>query len=400
MQTIEQTSADLSITAERKASKSKPTSRSESTSAAVVRADVTVEELPPTLSPPGPPTPDAEALTRAQVRLNSLHPGICTVCLWILISFVKTERPLHSLMDAMNLLNVKSEEIKRLEANLDKEHHKNAALTLTMKDLEDALASAQELAQLPSSDAIALAEIRTQRLQEQTSWEAERATYVTSLESAMRSKTSAESDRDFFRDQYAQASSYVSTVRGENVELEQRALVAEGKAKDGVGMIKTMFEGQVKSLLGDLAQWKGLAELLQEKDRRTGDEIRRKAAEEPELRAKYAESQREIEKLKAEVLELSRERNILKLKLSNFKDQVERTIKGNETVLTNGDDTNYGDELVYRCLWRSGGDSEPCLTVFTTSEVCLYAGPWVELLTDITSVIGLGDAHVRRPSSH
>jgi hypothetical protein len=274
-------------------------------------------------------------------------------------------------MDAMNLLNVKSEEIKKLQAALDHERHRNAALTLTVKDLEDALASVHIPTSQPSPDTIALAELQTQRAQEQASWDAERATFAASLDSLKRSKTEADTDRDFFRDQYAQASGYVNTVRGENVELEQRALVAEGKTKDGVGMIKAMFEAQVKRLQGDLAQWKGIAELIQEKDRRTGDEIRRKAAEEPELRAKYAESRREIEKLEGMVFELSRERNVLKLKLSNISGPVERTINGtNNQPLFRPNDTARGDELVYRCLWRPGGDSEPCLNIFSSSEVC------------------------------
>lgn len=55
-------------------------------------------------------------------------------------------------------------------------------------------------------------------------------------------KLSAEKDRDFFREQYAQASSYVGSVREENVELEGRVKVAEGQAKEGVAAIKALFE--------------------------------------------------------------------------------------------------------------------------------------------------------------
>jgi chromosome segregation ATPase len=291
---------------------------------------------------------------------------------------VQTEPPSHGLVDAMSLLNVKSEEIKKLQAALDHERHTNASLTSTTKDLQSALASAQILASKPNADTAALAELQVQREQEQASWGAERASFVASLDSLTRSKASADADRDFFRDQYTQASGYVNTVRAENVDLEQRALVAEGKAKDGVGMIKAMFEGQVKTLQADLAQWKGIAELLQEKDKRTGDEIRRKAAEEPELRAKYVESRREIERLEGTVFELSRERNVLKLKLSNFGDLLERTNDGtHETAqMSNSADAAYDDELVYRCLWRPGRGSEPCLSIFASSEVCLYTGLW------------------------
>jgi hypothetical protein len=274
----------------------------------------------------------------------------------------------------MGLLNVKSEEISRLQTALDFERSNNKTLTSTIKGLEDTLASVQSLSNQPSSDAIALAVLQAQRAEDQVLWDTERAELVAARDESIRAKASTETDRDFFRDQYAQASGYVSSVRGENVELEQRALVAEGKAKDGVGMIKAMFEGQIKTLQGDLAKWKGIAELLQEKDRKTGDEIRRKAAEEPELRAKYVESLREIKQLEGVVFELSTERNTLKLQLDNFGEQAEGTINGKRTspfLQPNGFDAAQGDELVYRCLWRPGRDSDPCLTIFSSPEVRL-----------------------------
>jgi chromosome segregation ATPase len=274
----------------------------------------------------------------------------------------------------MNLLNIKSDEISKLQITLDAERNNNKVLASTNQELQDALASVQSITSQPSPDAVLLAELQTQLALERAAWEKERSELVASRDEHMHSKMSADTDRDFFRDQYAQASGYVSTVRDENLQLEQRALVAEGKAKDGVGMIKAMFEGQIKTLQGDLAQWKGIAELLREKDRRTGDEIRQKAAEEPELRERYAKSLREINKLKEVVLELAREKNILQLKLDSFREDVGRTIDGlnSERALPlNGSDTDQGDELVYRCLWRPGGDSVPCLKIFNSHQVRL-----------------------------
>jgi len=342
-------SVEHAITGPFAAPEPKPRSRSNSMVASISHADVTVEELPPTLSPPRPPTPDTQALTRSQSE--------------------PLQSPSHGLRHAMGLLNVKSEEISRLQTALDFERGNNKTLTSTIKKLEDTLAP---LSNQPSLDAIALAVLQMQRADEHALWDAERAELVAARDESIRAKTSAETDRDFFRDQYAQASGYVSSIRSENVELEQRALVAEGKAKDGVGMIKAMFEGQIETLKGDLAKWKGIAELLQEKDRRTGDEIRRKAAEEPELRAKYAESLREIKQLEGVVFDLSAERNILKLQLDNFRAQAEGTINGKRAsplLRSNSVDTAaQGDELVYRCLWRLRRDSDPCLTIFRSPE--------------------------------
>jgi chromosome segregation ATPase len=284
----------------------------------------------------------------------------------------------------MSLLNVKSDEIARLETSLALERSNAEALTVKTKRLEDDLASAQALTSQPSADAITLAELQMQRAQEQVSWDADRAAFIASLDVLKSSKALAETDRDFFRDQYSQASGYVSTVRSENAELEQRAQVAEGKARDGVWMIRAMFEGQVKALQGDLAQWKGIALLLQEKDKRTGDEIRRKAAEEPELRAKYEQSRREVEKLEGVVFELLRERNVLKRKLDSVREQVERTINEKRDGTLNGTEVSHSEELVYRCLWRPGGDSKPCLNIFSSPEVCLYTcSRGVNMLSDL-----------------
>jgi len=91
---------------------------------------------------------------------------------------------------------------------------------------------------------------------EREKWSMERTTMVearealtadvarlnSSLDAMTRSKALAEKDCDFFRDQYMQASGFVSTTRAENVELEQKAAIAEGRARDGVALIKGMFE--------------------------------------------------------------------------------------------------------------------------------------------------------------
>jgi chromosome segregation ATPase len=89
---------------------------------------------------------------------------------------------------------------------------------------------------------------------EREKWSAERAAMIEarealnadverlnlSLDAMTRSKALAEKDCDFFRDQYTQASGFVSATRAENVELEQKAAIAEGRARDGVALIKSM----------------------------------------------------------------------------------------------------------------------------------------------------------------
>lgn len=298
---------------------------------------------------------------------------------------------------ALNLLNLKSEEILQLQAALAQERRRNEDLTAANQQLSEALTLAKTISSQPNPDAIALDEARIQWSQTKVAWDTERKTLVASLDALTRSKASAETDRDFFRDQYAQASMYVGSVRNEITELEDRVLIAEGKAKDGVGMIKATYEGRIRALEKDVIRWKSLAELLQEKDRRTGDEVRRKAGEEPELRMKNAELRQQISRLEATIIGLSRERQVLQPRLSNRNGVGRPAIRDDteEMHVLNSPTASHGDELVYRCLWRPGGNSGPCLNVFSSAEVRMCPVQWGD--ADVFFfVAGPGNAYVFR----
>lgn len=153
-----------------------------------------------------------------------------------------------------------------------------------------------------------------------------------SVESMRAAKIAAEKDRDFFREQYVQASGFVGSVREENVELEKRVEIAEGQAREGVAGIKALFEvfslelgslyqcvltgifkGRVKALQADVDRWKGLTQLLQEKDRRTNDELRLQAAQVPELRELCGRLDAQNKSLESDVRKLgqAQQRNVL-----------------------------------------------------------------------------------------
>jgi len=97
---------------------------------------------------------------------------------------------------------------------------------------------------------------RTLWVEDKARWETERAALQEKQQALLRSvdeltasvelmsaaKVSAEKDRDFFREQYVQASGFVGSVREENVELEKRVEIAEGQAREGVAAIKALFE--------------------------------------------------------------------------------------------------------------------------------------------------------------
>ncbi|KAF9233776.1 hypothetical protein BU15DRAFT_53435 [Melanogaster broomeanus] len=189
--------------------------------------------------------------------------------------------------------------------------------------------------------------------EEKVGWESERtalreegqalsqsvAELTTSVQLLTAVKVSAEKDREFFCEQYAQASGFVSSVRAENIELEKKAKIAEGQAQEGVAMIKALFENRVKALQDEIYRWKTLAELLQEKDKRTNDDIRLRAAQAPELEErcrhlaedndilesdlrKLGQAQQRVagqrNKLYHDILILKKERASLKSKLAHF----------------------------------------------------------------------------------
>ena len=182
-----------------------------------------------------------------------------------------------------------------------------------------------------------------------------------SLQAANTAKVSAEKDRDFFREQYAQASAYVSTVRDENRDLEKRIEISERQTRDGVEMVRKTFETRVKDLEKDAKMWRNMANFLMEKDKRTDDEVRKRAALEPELqiRCRKLEGAIEVRDVSIEQLEndlekTRREKETLEEEVEKWKSEVARL--------------NEGNELVYRCEWRV--DSSVCPNAFDTIQVC------------------------------
>ena len=121
-----------------------------------------------------------------------------------------------------------------------------------------------------SEELVGLAKTRDENEQERLKWEAERVSWTeekakweteraalqekqetssrsvndltTSVALLTSAKVSAEKDRDFFREQYTQASEFVGSVREENAELENRTKIAEGQAREGVTSIKAFYE--------------------------------------------------------------------------------------------------------------------------------------------------------------
>ena len=292
----------------------------------------------------------------------------------------------------MHLLNTKSEEISRLENQLSAEQRRN-------KDILEQLSALQVHLTEPTNAAPSatkaleqeLAEARAQFALQTASWEVDRAALILDIETATRGKISAEKDRDFFREQYAKASGFVSSVREENAELEKRIKIATDQTQTGVSLIKTTFELRMKLLETDVRAWRRVAEFLMEKDRRTNDDIRRRAAEEPELRARCDRQECALEGASQRLLQVEvdlKEKQKVLLEEQVFgKKWQEVTVKlnlelneamtklekiGKVGISDDGESAQPdGHEFVYRCQWRPDDLNEACEAVFLNNSVCI-----------------------------
>jgi DNA repair exonuclease SbcCD ATPase subunit len=264
---------------------------------------------------------------------------------------------------------------------LQSERDKADALAKEIASLRDALAEASAAAKSNIDLEQQLAEMRNQREQDKMVWDAERSALVSSLHTATGAKASAEADRDFFREQYAQASGYVSSVRVENQQLEMRAAIAEKQATDGVGMIRNTFQERLRNLEGEIRKYKNLAALLTEKDKRTGDELRRRAGEEPELRLRCGKLEDKTQRLIAEkaVLEsrledAEGEHRALEQKLRGWREEIVkvdaemRTYKAKMEALVVVAGAEGEDDFSYRCEWRVGKNIS-CESIFDDNLV-------------------------------
>jgi len=139
----------------------------------------------------------------------------------------------------------------------------------------------------------------------------------------------------------------------------------------------------MKSLEKDVQAWRRMAEFLVEKDRRTNDDIRRRAAEEPELRARCDRQESALEDTSERLLQLEedleeKQKIILEEQALGKRWQdmiVKMNMELNEALtklerigkigIGDGDEsTPNGHEFVYRCQWRPDDLNDACEAVF------------------------------------
>ncbi|KXN92050.1 hypothetical protein AN958_10037 [Leucoagaricus sp. SymC.cos] len=255
---------------------------------------------------------------------------------------------------AMNLLNKKSEEIARLESLL-------SSAQSQIQTLETEAASRE-------STAIGWQEERTKTLEEQ-------ATLRHSIHTLQGRLDFAEKNAEVFKDQYLRASAYTADIRATNAELQERAEVAESQANTGIASIRSMYEIRIKQLEDETTYHKRVAVFLMEQAQRTQDEdIRRRAAEHPELERKIGEMEEKFGEMEGL---LDGARGMIDALEKQVTNSV--VVAEHEHATTNGDGAPEegegkvdgekvdGEIPVYRCLWRKNG-TERCEAIFLTRE--------------------------------
>jgi hypothetical protein len=215
------------------------------------------------------------------------------------------------------------------------------------------------------------------------------------LAGSEKARVQAEKDKDFFLDLYHQSSAYVTTVREENCKLLERAEIAEGQVKYGLEMAKATFQKTLEKMEKDAEHHKQVAAFLIEKDRRTSEEIRLRALEEPELRMQIGALRQQLRLLTKEASEINealeeereerdceravwaREKRENDELLAKWKEEMfsvnveldESLAKlANVQVGGTGGPADEMAEMVYRCRWRAE-DGEKCSEVLSTKTV-------------------------------
>lgn len=249
-------------------------------------------------------------------------------------------------------------------------------------------------ARFESDQSEQLAEMRTLLATEKSAWDAERSSIVAQVSSLEMSKKQAEKDCDFFREQYGRASAYVTDVREENKELEKQAKISEEQARLGVDVVKATFELRVKTLEDDVKAWRRMAEFALEKDSRTNDDVRRRAAEELELRALTVRQKKSLKAAKMRIEDLEDDVEEKERMVSGLMGELETRKKENTRLRLDldmalnkldriGSSQDDGHDYVYCCEWRMEGNEEMCAKVFMTMNVrCIvlffFLGGWTD----------------------
>ncbi|KAL5528221.1 hypothetical protein ACEPAF_7357 [Sanghuangporus sanghuang] len=310
------------------------------------------------------------------------------------------QTPARQLNEAMGLLHAKSEEIEVLKRQLAESERKRLSQDDALAELQAENAvlkkTLEEKGETPGTVDEAVVEEYKEKCENLAKDLDARDAEIQLLKM---SRDDATKQAEIFREMYGKASSFADEKKQENNELLERAKRAEGQATIGVDFIRKQYAVQERKLSEELEQQRILVKILTIKDRRTGDEVRRRAALEPELRDKIDNLKEEIAELKTAQSTVVRQRNDLLVEKQELTGQLEelrmdyrkqaddmswsqiqiaRLVAREKafkrvfltiSASTHDNESDRSEERVYVCKWMTGYDGKSrCNSLFTNVQ--------------------------------
>ncbi|KAL5523990.1 hypothetical protein ACEPAG_8163 [Sanghuangporus baumii] len=310
------------------------------------------------------------------------------------------QTPARQLNEAMGLLHAKSEEIEVLKRQLAESERKRLSQDDALAELQAETAvlkkTLEEKGESPGTVDEAVVEEFKEKCENLTKDLDARDAEIRVLKM---NRDDATKQAEIFREMYGKASSFADEKKQENNELLERAKRAEGQATIGVDFIRKQYAVQERKLKEELEQQQILVKILTIKDRRTGDEVRRRAALEPELRDKIDDLKEEIAELKTAQSTVVRQRNDLLVEKQELAGQIEELRMDHKrqaddmswsqiqiarlvarekafkrvflttSASTHDNESDRSEERVYVCKWMIGYDGKSrCNSLFTNVQ--------------------------------
>lgn len=323
---------------------------------------------------------------------------------------VKT--PTLQLNSALGLLHQKSEEIADLKMRISDGEDERRALLDRIALLEaeskvvqrEQLSSSEPAIESQAAEAAALQASMDELRETYESSVKERDGLVVEIDLLKISRDDAEKNASIFKDLYSKASSFTDELREENANLRSRLTLAETQVSKGIQQIRALYSAQAKKMSTELERSQLLLRVLQEKDRRTDDDVRRKAAREPELLAKIEELRADYQEKKGDLATVLHQRDDLLVEKQHLNDQIEaarserlglrtelrrlqvelarfsareRSIKKmidlpnslDQDADTEDEDDDPSEEEVFVCSWAIDDGAERCGETFSNRQV-------------------------------
>lgn len=234
------------------------------------------------------------------------------------------QTPTRQLNDALGLLNAKSEEIEALKAQLAESERRRYVQDEQIANLKADNAVFLR-AHLDKDELEALGDVG--RSESEASKEAlenalkEKEALAVELALTKASHQDAAKDREHFREAYVKASEYVDGLGKELAESKERLQIAESQVEHSIKLIQRTSRAKEAKLQSELDRAKDLLHILTTRDERTDEEVRRKAAIEPELRVEIRDLKDEVAELRDDLNRVVHQRNEYLVKNHELEDE-------------------------------------------------------------------------------